>query len=170
MLYTSRIPILVLLCSLLTGVAKAQLPQKNLVYIEFTTNFYDSDSLYNYDPSLPVSTSNPWINTIPLPDNNVGLAISPVLGSGDSTLTYYTGVDGNYWYYNPTTHIWVNTGYLYGTSTSVNFGGGGGYLYSLDGFGGFVFRFDGDSNAVWVATVNTPFPFDLVADCEGNFM
>lgn len=164
--------LLIALCSLfLTRKAFAQLPQCDKVYISLSIGIGVSDTLMTYDPILPVSAANPSINSILMPQDNVGLAISPVLGSGNTTLTYYTTSGGTYWYYDPTTSVWVNTGHSIGQSTNVNIAAGGGYIYSMRGFGNSpgVYRYDGTGNAVWITTVVAPLPYDLVADCEGNF-
>ena len=160
--------------------ASAQLPQCDRIYINFynatTTPITPSDSLFTYDPSQPVSATNPSLNTIRLPLPNVGLTISPVLGSGSNTLTYYTCTYNSsnilqYIYYDPVTGTWVNTGHSCGPANYVNFAAGGGYVYSLNGLGSSpgVYRYDGTGDATYLTRVSVPGPYDLVADCEGNF-
>lgn len=153
------------------SIVHGQLPECNKVYMNLSKNLAVSDSLLTYDPNLPVSATNPSINSITLPPVSLGLAISPVLGSGNNTLTYYTTSGQTFWYYDPATSVWVNTGDTIGPSTNVNIAGGGGFIYTLRGFGNApgVYRYDGTGNAVNVAIAIAPLPYDLVADCEGNF-
>ncbi|PZF72682.1 T9SS type B sorting domain-containing protein [Taibaiella soli] len=153
---------------------KGQLPQRNLVYVLLynSANINAARELYNYDPSQPVSAGNPSPNTIQMPANSLGLAVSPVLGSGDTTLTFYTTANGTFWYYDHNTSIWINTGDTIGQSTSVNIGAGGGHIFSFRPFGSFpsVYRYDGTGNATFVAGgFIFPLPYDLIADCSGNF-
>lgn len=153
---------------------KAQLPQRNLVYVLLynTANPAATRELYNYDPNLPVSATNPSPNTIQMPANGTGLAVSPVLGSGDTTLTFYTTANSTFWYYDHNTGAWVNTGHSIGQASSVNIGAGGGYIYTFQPFGSFpsVYRYDGTGNATYAAGGFVfPLPYDLVADCSGNF-
>lgn len=145
--------------------ANAQLPTCNtpgLVY------FNVGSSIYNYDPYLPVSASNPSLNTITTP--GTGLAVSTNINSAGPSPTFYTVSGNNYWYYDGTT--WVNTGHSVGNPAAVNIAGGGGYLYALVGGTGEVYKYDGTGNGTLVTTV-TGFsgggPFDLVADVFGNW-
>jgi gliding motility-associated-like protein len=152
----------------------AQLPQRNLVYVLLynTSNINAAKELYNYDPTQPVSANNPSPNTIQMPAHCSGLAVSPVLGSGDTTLTFYTTVNSTFWYYDHNTSAWVNTGDTIGQASSVNIGAGGGYIYTFQPFGFFpsVYKYDGTGNASFASGGFVfPLPYDLVADCSGNF-
>jgi gliding motility-associated-like protein len=107
-----------------------------------------------------------------MPPNAAGLAISPVLGSGNSTLTYYTTVNLHFWYYDPVTSVWIDTGDSTGTSSTVNIGAGGGFIYSVQPLGNFpsVFRYDGTGDATFVGTVPSLLrPYDIAVDCAGNY-
>lgn len=153
---------------------KGQLPQHNLVYVLLynSANSNANRELFNFDPSLPVSATNPSPNTIQMPAHSAGLAVSPVLGSGDTTLTFYTTANGTFWYYDPNTSIWVNTGDTIGQSTNVNIGAGDGHIFTFRAFGSFpsVYRYDGTGNATFVAGGFVfALPYDLIADCSGNF-
>jgi len=134
------------------------------------TVYVHTANIENWDVTQPLVTgTNPSINTITLPPGAVGLAVSKNLNdpTGPSP-TFYTNVGGNYYYYNGPGG-WVNTGH---TANAVNLGGGGDYLYSLEGGGGNVYRYDGTGNATLVLTVpgfNGGGPFDVVGDCAGNF-
>ncbi len=164
-------PLLSALFILLAFCAKAQLPTCNIIYSIKSS----SASVYNFDPSLPPSVTNPVQNTIPLPStNSTGLTVCPVLRSGNSTLTFYTLLEvassGLYYaYYNPTTNSWVNTGHV---SHTVNIAAGGGYIFGLNGSTGDVYRYDGGGNDVLITNVagfRGAGPYDLVADCDGNW-
>ncbi|RYZ53794.1 MAG: T9SS type B sorting domain-containing protein [Sphingobacteriales bacterium] len=148
--------------------------------------YFASQGIWNYDPTIPVSATNPVPNTILLPPGGPGsgvpsggIAISPVLGSGNPTPTFYTityiSNAGNltffYSYYDGSG--WVNTGHIAG---SPNIGAGGGFIYGVLGktvnnvFSTDIYRYDGTGNAVVILTL----PFwvgiaDVVATCDGNF-
>lgn len=166
-----RLFLIVLLLPLLV---KGQLPQRNLVYVLLynTSNINATHELYTYDPSQPVSATNPSPNTIQMPAHSTGLAVSPVLGSSDTTLTFYTTANSTFWYYDHNTSAWVNTGDTIGQSTSINIGAGGGHIFTFQPFGFFpsVYRYDGTGNATFVAGGFVfPLPYDVIADCSGNF-
>lgn len=165
---------LFLILLILPLLLKAQLPQRNLVYVLLYNSTISNANreLFTYDPSQPVSASNPSPNSIQMPAHSLGLAISPVLGSGDTTLTFYTTANGTFWYYNPNTSLWVNTGDTIGQSTHVNIGAGDGYIFTFRALGSFpsVYRYDGTGNATYLAGGFVfPLPYDLIADCNGNF-
>ncbi|MCC6186196.1 MAG: T9SS type A sorting domain-containing protein [Chitinophagaceae bacterium] len=132
-------------------------------------------NINNFNPSLPISATNPVLNTISIPAAGAyGLTVSPILGSGSSDLTFYC-IDvatGNYIYYNPATSTWVNTGHSTGNAYAVNIAAGGGYIYSLVGGTGAVYKYDGTGSGTLLVTVpgfSGAGPYDLVADCEGNW-
>ncbi len=131
--------------------------------------------LYSYDPTVTVSSANPSLNSISLPPGYIGgLTISEVLNSGNSTPTFYCVTDTNaiiqYSYYDPTTSSWVNTGH---DPAALNIAAGGnGNVYSLDGADGTVYKYDGTGNATLLIQVPgfmNEGPYDLIADCEGDW-
>ncbi|RYZ19720.1 MAG: hypothetical protein EOP49_48155, partial [Sphingobacteriales bacterium] len=152
--------------------------------------YYCQGGIFNYDPTLPLSTTNPVPNTIIMPPAGVGslnpancIAVSPVLSGGSGpALTFYTGAYTStpagllyhFYYYDGTG--WVNTGHETGPAGSGtnNMGAGGGYIYTF-GINGLpnntsIYRYDGTGNAVLV--LNYPFApgsADVVVDCSGNF-
>lgn len=147
---------------------KGQLPTNSLVY------FKKGTQIYNYDPLSPVSATNPSVNSIRVAgEDRGGLAISPVLGSGNTTLTFYTVniSKGVYEYYDPASGVWVNTGHRNGSPFAANIAAGNGYIFNLVGGKGQVYRYDGSGPDVLIATVPgfTGAPYDLVTDCEGNW-
>lgn len=163
-------------CLLIAFSSKAQLPACNIIYGK-TYSIVAPDTIFNYNPGLPVSSTNPIANTIKIPDGSYGLTVSPVLGSSITTLTFYSidSASGNYIYYNPSTSAWVNTGHSTGSAPAVNIAAGGGYIYSLVGATGQVYKYDGTGSGTLLTTVSGfssaagAAPYDLLADCEGNW-
>ena len=115
--------------------AKAQLPVcsgpgSGIIYYTDTTS---GTTIHSYNPSLPISSSNPSVNTILLPTNfNESIAVSENLNAASPSPTFYSilSPSGNYAYYNGTS--WVNTG----QSASPGYTGGimgceGGDLFIL---------------------------------------
>jgi hypothetical protein len=149
----------------------AQLPVCNLIYAKTTK----PDSIYNYDPALPVSRTNPIANTITMPSTLIGgLTVSPVLGSGSTTLTFYSVEQGTgiYMYYNPATSAWVHTGHSSGGPYILNIAAGGGLIYGMEGITGNVYKYNGKGSATFLLRVpgfRGAGPNDLLADCEGNW-
>lgn len=128
------------------------------------------NSIHNWDPTQPISATNPVLNTINNPGG--GLAVSDLLGvpPGMTYRTFYTTIGNNYWYYDGT--AWVNTGHSVGNGAAVNLGGGGGFIYNLVGGSGQVYSYDGTGNGALLTTVvgfNGGGPYDLVADRDGNW-
>jgi gliding motility-associated-like protein len=155
--------LIVTLCALQ---ANAQLPVcsgpgSGLIY------YLNGANIWQWDPQQPFSTSNPWVNTLPAPPGAIGLAVSENINGPGPSPTFYA-VDGtNYWYWDGAT--WVNTGQ---TAGAVNPGGGGGFIYSLEGSGGNIYKYDATGNATLLITISDfqgGGPYDLVGDCEGNF-
>ncbi len=143
--------------------AKAQLPCQNgpdgIIYIQNLV-------IQNYDPSLPASATNPSTNTIP--NGGGGLAVANNLNGPGPSPTFYSTSGGNWIYWNGTT--WVNTGHSAGAT--VNPGGGGNYLYNLNGGTGDVWQYDGTGPSTLLLTVpgfTGGGPYDLVGDCDGGF-
>lgn len=156
----------------------AQLPVCDKIYLDqlkvenLGLSITSTGKIYSYDPAAAVSATNPSLNTITLPSNAGGLTVSEVLGSGNSTLTFYTVVSGNYWYYNPTTSSWTNTGHGTGNSAAVNIASGGGYIYNLVGSTGQIYKYDGTQTGTLLTTISDfpdAGPYDIIADCAGNF-
>ena len=136
-------------------------PSDTLVYY-----LYDN-KIFNYAPNQLLSPTNPKQNTIVPPVGASGLTISNNLNGGVASPTFYTVVSNYYYYYDGST--WVNTGH---TAKAVNLGAGGGYIFSLNGSDGTVYRYDGTGSATLLTTIaDYPGggPFDCVADCYGNF-
>ncbi len=156
----------IVLSCLLTTKSFAQMPDclnsGGFVYI------HSGSSIYNWDPNLPISATNPSLNTINCPGQ--GLAVSDYLGPGGGYKTFYTVVGGVYWYYDGT--AWVSTGHTVGNGAAVNPGAGGGFIYNLVGGSGEVYKYDGTGNGTLLTTV-AGFagggPYDLVADKDGNW-
>jgi gliding motility-associated-like protein len=163
------IPFFLLLLTLVNGNRLyAQLPtcigSGGFVYSQSGNN------IYNLDPTLPLSATNPSLNTIVLPPNSNGLAVSTNLNNvAGPSPTFYTVTNGFYYYYDGTN--WVNTNHTAALS-AVNLGGGGGFVYNLVGFSGQVYKYDGTGNDVLLTTIPDfagGGPFDLQLDCAGNF-
>lgn len=133
---------------------------------------YVAEHIYNWNPYLPLSATNPSLNTI-VPDSSfIGLAVSENINvtTGPSPTFYAVENNTAKLYYHDGTN-WVYTGHTAGAS-AINIGAGGGYIYGLDGATGNIYRYDGTANATFLTTVtdfNASGPIDLVADCEGNF-
>ena len=155
---------------LFNGIAIAQLPVcsgpgSGLIY------YVDNGQIYNLDPTQPLSATNPSANTLPvMPSFAAALAVCNNINGGATSPTFYTTDGTFYYYYNGTS--WVNTGHSPGNSGAVNIGGGTHYIYSLVGFTGQIYRYDGTSNAILLTTVSTfngGGPYDIVVDCNDNF-
>lgn len=160
-----------LLCAFLLGACYemyAQLPScpatGGIIY------YHSVNSIYNLDPTQPLSATNPTLNTITMPSGNNGFAVSANLNDPNGpSPTFYTSVNGFYYYYNGPTAGWVNTGHA---SSAANMGAGGGYIYNLVGPTGQVYRYNGTANDVLIATVSDfggGGPYDVVGDCAGNW-
>lgn len=121
-----------------------------------------------YDPSLPLSSTNPFSTGIPTFGG--GLTLMPNINGGTLTPTFYTTSGGNYYYWSGTT--WVNTGHSTGSSAAVNIAGCNGTIYNLVGFTGQVYSYNGTSNGSLLTTLSGfsgGGPYDLVTDCNCNF-
>ncbi len=102
-----------------------------------------------------------------LPNNGAGLAVSTNFSGNGPNPTFYTVVNGIYFYYNGTT--WVSTGHSSGGTAAVNPGGSGPYIYNIVGGTGQVYRYDGSRNSVLAFTVpGYGGPYDVIGDAEGN--
>ena len=121
-----------------------------------------------YNPSLPLSTTNPAPTNIPTFGG--GLTLMPNISGGTLSPTFYSVSGGNYWYWNGA--AWVNTGHSTGNSAAVNLAGCGGILYNLVGGTGQVYSYNGTGNGSLLTTLsgfNGGGPYDLVTDCNCNF-
>ena len=149
-------------CTMLIGLrALAQLPNCSSGLVYYTTG----SAIYNYDPSQPISSTNPSLNTITPPNGGIALAVSDNLNAASPSPTFYTVVSNIYYYYNGSS--WVSTGH---TAGGVNIGAGGPYIYSFTPSD--VYRYDGTANATLVTNISSfsgGGPYDLVGDCAGNF-
>jgi len=127
-------------------------------------------SIYNYDPSLPPSSTNPSVNTISLGNAHSTLAICENLNAAGPSPTFYSVVDSGgsiyYCYYNGTS--WVNTGHTIGGVVG-GIGGGGGFIYNLSADN--VYQYNGTGNATLLITLppGTQITGDIAVDCAGNF-
>jgi len=118
-----------------------------------------------YNPTLPLSATNP--SNTGIPGGGGGLAFGPNLNAPAPSPTFYTQIGGFVNWWNGT--VWVNTGH---TLPTVNHGLGGGFLFSLNGGTGQVYRYNGTGNAVLITTVASfagGGPYDLAVDCNGNW-
>lgn len=158
--------ILLLLASLFGfQAAKAQMP--DCVNAGGFVYMHSGSSIYNWDPNLPFSATNPTLNTINNP--GAGLAVSDFLPTRPYK-TFYCTVGGNYWYYDGT--AWQNTGHAVGNGAAVNPGGAGPFIYNLVGASGQVYKYDGTGNGTLLMTVagfGGGGPYDLVGDSDGNW-
>lgn len=126
-------------------------------------------TIYNFNPALPVSGTNPSVNTISLPPGATQcLAVSNNLNAPGPSPTFYTIVSGIYYYHNGTT--WVSTGHSAGGPASVNPGGSGNFIYNLD-INSNVYKYNGTGNSTFLTAVNwSPGgPVDVIGDDCGNF-
>ena len=150
----------------------AYIPKCDKIYLDRYTriNPNNSGALFEYDPTKSVSSSNPALIPVTIPSAANGLAVGPVAGSSEPTPTFHTMIDYKFYYYNQTTSSWQNTNYGVNDFDAVNLCAGGGNIYSFNAINGIVYRFNGSSNAVRVLTLSGfDGPWDIFADCEGNF-
>lgn len=183
---------LIFVCALLFPFfcSYSQLPQCDMIYMDdysdpalvlpgigaIPLSYTPTRNIYSFNPALPVSATNPSLNTIQLPPDYVGgFTISEVLGSNDPTQTFYCltltpSGQLQFTYYSPITNSWVYTGHY--TPNGPNLGAGGGIIYCFDGVAGAVYRYDGTSNATLLQNVPNAAgegPFDMIVDCEGDW-
>lgn len=145
-------------CFVCTSAVIAQMPECHLVYLAV------NNRIYNFDPSLPVSQTNPVLNTIISPGNDGILAICPKLNSSSTINTFYTISNGEYYYYDGAG--WINTRH---GSKAANIAGGGGYIFNIESPTGKVYRYDGIKEKHLVDVPPLCSPYDLIADCDGNW-
>ncbi len=77
-------------------------PSCNKIYLDKfrRSDLVNSRNIYEYDPSIPISSNNPKLLSIKLPYNADGLTISNILGENGGGLTFYTTVNQFFWYYD----------------------------------------------------------------------
>lgn len=158
-----QVPI-ILAFILVALMADAQAPCQNgqdgLIYIQ-------GAGIQNYNPALPISATNPVLNTIP--NGGSGLAVANNINGPGPSPTFYAVSGGNYIYWNGVT--WVNTGHSAGAGGFVNPGGAGNFIYNYTA-GGAISKYDGTGNATVLLTVpgfGNGGPFDVVGNCDGSF-
>ncbi len=135
----------------------AQMPDCNSYYIMTGNRFY----------TMNTGSNTGTLNSIVMPNNSSGLAINNNLNGGTPSPTYYTVINGIYWYYNGTT--WVSTGHSSGVTAAVNPGGAGPYIYNLDGSNGRLYRYDGTGNSTLFLNMGSfSGPYDVIGDQNGN--
>jgi len=153
----------------------------NMIYVEPATGWYavPGNPITVYDPTFPLSSSNPSPIGISMPNFWGGLALGPNINNATVGTTFYTQVynstsgkgDIKYW----DGSSWIFTGHSFPIPQVLNLGMGGNYLYGLTTITasmGVVYKYDGTSNPVYLTTVsgwNDGGPFDLSVDCNGNW-
>ncbi len=104
------------------------------------------------------------------PGNAQGIALGPAFGFSAPNPTYWTVVNGVYYYYNGTS--FVSSGHSAGGNAFTNPGGSRDFIYNLDGQGN-VSVYDGTGNASILATfsslTSTNVVQDIVGDINNNF-
>ncbi len=140
----------------LSIVAEAQLPNCSGTGMIYIMTF--GGDIYNFDPSQPISSTNPSLNTISY-SGAIDLAVSNNLNATGPSPTFYVNTS----YYSGVG--WSSPGYSF---PSPNIGAGGGYIYGIDP-SETVWRYDGVSNADSIINLNGVYAADVVADCSGNF-
>lgn len=152
----------------------------NMLYIEPFGGLYEvpGEQIQIYDPSLPLSASNPTPNGIPLPNKHAGLAFGTNINSSSVSPTFYTTVynslttKSDILYWNGSS--WTNTGHSF-PGGFINLGMGGNFMYGLTtqtGSVGVVYKYDGVTNPAYLTTVtgwSNGGPFDVSVDCNGNW-
>jgi gliding motility-associated-like protein len=152
--------VLVLCCTSILSFA--QLPDclgadSNVVFL------HGSGAIYRFDPTQPISASNPttFINNTSLATG--GLTISCNLNGGPASPTFYSTNNGQYTYWDGA--AWVNTGH---TSATVNLGGGPNSIFGKNGSSGYISRYFGTGNDVFFANGHANSgPYDLITDEQG---
>ncbi len=132
--------------------------------------YISGGQIYNWDPALPLSATNPWANSISGAPGD-GLALGNNIYAATPTTTFYTsgGTGNDYFWYNGTT--WVNSGFNPGNGAAVNPTESGNFLYNLVGGSGEIYKNTGTGNGTLWLTVtgfNGGGPYDLQGDCNGN--
>ncbi len=153
-----------------SGICNAQIDlqcsgrDKSSIYISgYTAEIYRIDS-------VDTNPTNPILVASNLPSPSGGISINANLDSLSGPETMYLIDSGQpYYFWNGTG--WTNTNHLSGSSTAVNPGGTGNYIFNLDGVGHSLYRYDGTANGTLLLTnLNTGTGFwDIATDQMGNF-
>ena len=116
-----------------------------------------------FDPSVPLSATNPSNTNIPVPGGSTAITLMPNLNGGLSP-TFYITLNGTYQYWNGSS--WVNTGQ---NATSGNIGGCANGIYNLGV--NIVTYYNGlnETNLLTSLGSQSLGIADLVTDCECNF-
>lgn len=143
---------------------RAQIPNcagadSNLLFV------HQGAGIMAYNPSLPLSGTNPYLYLAAAGVSMAGLTVSNNLNGGTPSPAFYTTSGGNFQYYNGTN--WVNTGHA---ASAVNPGGGIANIYNKNGGTGQIFRYNGTGAATLLTTVApSSGPYDVVTDNQDNF-
>lgn len=149
--------------SLITLKTYAQLPDcagadSNVVFL------HGSNTIYRYDPALPISGTNPsvFLTSGSMPWG--GLTVSYNLNGGAASPTFYATDGGLYYYWDGVN--WVNTGH---SAATVNLGGGVNTIYGKNGSSGYISKYVGTGNDVFFVNGHANSgPYDLVTDNQDN--
>lgn len=162
------------LCLILSSYAMySQLPncigaKGGLIHYITNTTSTTPSKIYNYNPTLPKSSTNPSLNTIVPPVNANGLTVCKNFSGIGPSPTFYTTINGNYYYYDGT--AWVNTGHSSGSMLAWNPGASNDAIYNIDVINKEVWKYNGTGNAVKLFSIPTyDGVADITTDCEGNF-
>lgn len=140
----------------ISSIAYSQLPECDKFYL------HSNDKIYIYDALTNTTT----LNTITIPTGCNGLAVNDNFFSSTPSPTFYTIKGGVIYYFNGSS--WISTGHSSGSSSAVNPGGSGPYIYILDGLGNKIYRYDGTGNSTLFLSTTLNGPFDCMGDAEGN--
>lgn len=129
-------------------------------------NFYQlgsSNCIWRYNAT---NLANPTGFSPFFPGSAVGLAIAPNFFNNGPNPTFYTTVNGVFYYYNGSS--FVSTGHI---ASSTNIGGSGNFIYSFNS-AGQVAKYNGTGPSTIIATytnlANSAVQ-DIVGDANNNF-
>ncbi len=149
------------LCSIIVGRATAQLCGQGYYY-QVTNNYC---TWYHVGGSVTATGAGPNVLS-----GSSGLAIGPNFGFSAPNPTYWSILNGNYYYYSYSG--WVNTGHSAGGTGFTNPGGSQNFIYNIDA-NGQISVYNGTTNATILTTLgnfagsNTV--QDIVGDSNDNF-
>src|SRR6218665_86781 len=125
------------------------------------------NTIMGYDPSLPLSATNPINTGIPNP-LMASLALLPNINGGAFSPTFYSILNGNYHYWNGIT--WIDTGHSTGNVNAINIGGCGSFIFNLAaGNPSSIYGYNGSGPGYLITNVPTGASADVVVDCDCNF-
>lgn len=132
-------------------------------------HFYEmgiNNCIWRYDLTNIASPSgtNPS-----LPSGANGLALGPNFFANGPAITYYTVLNGNYYYYNGSS--FVNTGHSAGGAGFDNPGGSANYIYNVNS-SGQISRYNGTGAATVIAThsiIAGVASLDIAGDANNNY-